>query len=139
MMKDIPGPILEFINGVKFVIFSGLSLFFVAYVFRKFSEQEWKWRLTSEIKFGWALATLCFGEAIVGGTVWLSRHRINGGIDQVIPWPKSFVLATAVATAVACWGGICALRVATPRRNGEWPWMAVVIIAILASAFMAWG
>jgi hypothetical protein len=141
-MITISGQTLEFIYGVKFVVCIGLVIFFSVYLTNKFIEQQRlykQFRMTQELKIGWSLTIFALGDAITHGTVWYSRHLVDGGRQEVLVWTTNFTLAAALGTILCSWGGLCALRVCTPREIGEWPWLMVGGVAIIASAIAAWG
>lgn len=144
-MIEIPGRLLEFINGVHFVVCAGLVIFLAAYMARKCLTRGFK--ITPELKLGWALTIFATGDTIIRGTVWYSRHLANqilagspGDVAAVVNgavWPGTFTAITAAGTILGCWGGLCALRVVTPRESGEWPWLLVLTVALFGSMILA--
>lgn len=135
-MMEIPSRWLEFLNGVQFVLGSGLVVACMAYLLRKWNERGSEFWITVELKMGWSLMVLFTGDTMTRGIIWYARHVTNHG-GPLIYWPTSFTIVTAFSTVVWSWGGICLLRMIAPHNTGEWSWVFIVAGAIVAAALLA--
>lgn len=125
---QIVGQLFEATNGFLFVVCFGLILFFGSYLYRRRVREQARW---SEIKLGFALFVMICGDAIIRFPVWYYRHMLDQGI-VITDWTiDKFSFVICVGALLASVGGLCALRVATPRYMQPWPWLMTLAAAIL--------
>lgn len=135
------GRFLEALSGFQFIVDGGMVIFFGAYLSRAV---KWKRPLgwtniwsSPSLKIGWSLMIFALGDTINRGIVWWSRHDEN--FYNIAPWSSTYTQIAAIAALIASWGGLCALRVATPGDQGEKPWLTVLFVAMAFSAVTAYG
>lgn len=131
---------LEMTTGFQFIVCCGMVVFFFAYLVRMFRQTRkpirWRW-LSPQLKLGWSLMAFALGEAVNRGMVWYARHQDNAG--HAFNWTVTFTIVAFIAAIISSWGGLCALRVATPAEQGEMPWLIVLFVALGFGATMAYG
>jgi hypothetical protein len=123
--------LLEAITGNQFIVGIGMVGFFVWFILRTF-----KWRrglsfstffTSPSLKLGWSLTVYAAGDGINRGMVWFTRHAENNHGATVSS--STYTVVMVFAMLVNIWGGLCALRAASPASAGEKPWLAVLVMA----------
>lgn len=134
-MIELPGRLLEFINGYLFIVCIGMALFFASYLWRKWrAGAEW-----TDVEIGIALLVYALGDAAIREPVWYYRHLLDNG-ETISPHQVDlFWFVASVGAALSILGGLCALRVATPYWMRPWPWIVTGIIAFAFAGISVWG
>lgn len=132
----LPSELLEFINAYLLVIYVSMALIVALYIrrtLRNTSQPTWRSLLTwPELKFAMSIFLLVAGDAMIRGPVWWWRHVVNHGGDGA-PLYSSTLYVTTVGMVICAWGGVCAIRVMSPKRWRQWPW----VMAVTAGAAFA--
>jgi hypothetical protein len=131
--------LLEAITGHQFIVGLGMVGFFAWFILRTFKWRKglslWTFFASPSLKLGLALMIYALGDCINRGMIWFVRHLENGHGMAISP--KVFTVVTAFAALINIWGGLCALRVATPDSAGEVPWIMVFCLATVFGIGMA--
>jgi len=131
--------ILEAITWHQFIVGVGMVGFFLWFIQRTFKWRKglsvWTFFTSPSLKLGWSLMVYALGDSINRGMVSYVRHLENshsGGIS-----PGVYTTVMVFAMLINIWGGLCALRVATPESAGEIPWVLVFCVATVVGIGVA--
>ena len=133
--------ILEFINGVLFVVCLWMTASVAAYLcrerrrFKGFRAMFQRGDHTLSI----SLFLFVTGATVIHAAVWYVRHLINHGYIVVPMKDDNFLtLLISIGTVLCCWGGICTIRAMMPAHYGQWPWLAMSATSFAFGIFTAW-
>ncbi len=134
---DIPGQVLEFVNGSLFVVCVGMVLFIGWYLLARLTVYRFRvcpFLRSSETKLALALLVFALGDAIIRGPIWYWRHLINHhGDASATDMTDLFTFIITDGAVLCCLSGIVVIRLMVSYRWGEWPWLFVACAAAVLS------
>jgi hypothetical protein len=137
---DIPGQVLEFVNGSLFIVCVGMMLFIGWYLLARLTVYRFRVRPfihSSETKLALALLVFALGDAVIRGPIWYWRHLLNHHGDSAATEMTDLFTFIVTDGAVLCLvSGIVVIRLMVSYKLGEWPWLAVAVLAIMFSFVM---
>lgn len=123
----------EFWNGAWFILCFVMLVMIGAFVVRRFLTPTWK------IRPGWydelgtqtAIALFVFisGSALRAGWIWLLLNCQNEGDDCTAIVSRVWMMD--VAGVIAIVGGLCTIRVMSPREWLPWSWLGAGLVAVV--------
>lgn len=127
-LPPLPGELLEFINAYLLVVYTAMILVIARYIARMAAGEE---RLRDvigwpEFRFALAILLVAAGDCLIRGPVWWWRHVVNHGGDGSFIYSYG-IYETTLGMMICIWGGVCAIRMMSPKRWKGWPWVATII------------
>ena len=123
----------EFWNGAWFILCFVMLIMIGAFVVRRFFNSSW------QIRHGWydelgtqtaiALFVFILGSALRALWIWLLLNCQNGGGDCTWIVNQSWLMD--IAGIVAIIGGLCTIRIMSPRDWLPWSWLGAGLVAVV--------
>jgi hypothetical protein len=131
---DIPGRLLEAVNGFLFIVCVGMVVFIAWYLLARLTVYKFRFRpflVSSETKLALALMVFAFGDAIIRAPIWYWRHLINHGDPNAGGMTDLFTFIVTNGAVLCSLSGIVVIRLMVSYKWGEWPWLAVAIVGAM--------
>jgi hypothetical protein len=137
---DIPGQVLEFINGSLFVVCVGMVIFIAWYLLARLTVYKFRvcpFLRSSETKLAIAFGMFALGDAIIREPIWYMRHLMNHGAPASAFESDDMITFIITVGAVLCsLSGVAVIRLMAAYKWGEWPWVLVAGAALALSFIM---
>jgi|SRR6185503_3981116 len=119
--------LLEAVNAGILAIFSGMAFLVARYLWIEMASFGYS-RLRARAAI--SLGAVFSGEMVKAGVIWWVRTRSNAGLppDFIVLHQDKIILVGAAVLAI---GGLCYIRIWSPRTWGEWPWIGTAFVAVL--------
>jgi hypothetical protein len=134
-MNQLPGPLLEAVNGIMLILFGCMLLSAAAYFIQQLRSRTFA-TVYFESKASFAASILFFGLFARTAIIWWSRHLQDHG-QQLGKLENYFTLALIVTAIPIIWGSVCWMNAVLPLRFGPMSWFFVTLGAVLFGIFMA--
>ena len=126
----LPPQFLEAINGVLLIIYAGILLIFLNYIWEGIKEYGWSEGYARR-KAAIAITTFIFGDLLVRACIWSIRHMQNHYGWPPQSWGSVATVMSTLGAVICLVGSVCILRHFAPRKYGSWPSIVIISTALL--------
>ena len=141
MNNEIPGQLIEAMNGALVPVLFVLSMSAFLYLYRLWRNSGYNFRYMDgqtiiDARSAWAAGLLFFGLGMKNTSFWIWRHLRNHN-EQINNWSIWCTVLLIIGIGITLWASVCWLRNIMPIDGSRWAWVWIVGASVVFAIWFA--